>query len=481
MIGSTIQCASLFLFKISDIVDIMERKNITISGAGLVGSLLGTMLAQQGHNVQIHERRVDMRTDSISAGRSINLAMSDRGLRALEVCGIANDIRSIAIPMYCRVIHDEHGGLREQPYGKVGQAINSVSRGTLNKKLMTVAEQHGAQITFNSRCTAVDVRSTTATFHNTVSNAEQAVTSDVIFGADGAFSAVRSHLQTTDRFSYSQSYLDHSYKELHIPPTADGGFRMEKHALHIWPRHSFMLIALPNLDGSFTCTLFLSHNGSPGFTSLQTEAQIIAFFKEYFPDVIPLMPTLVEDFLANPESSLVTVKCYPWVRNNVVLIGDAAHALVPFYGQGMNCGFEDCRILMDCLAETNHEWSQALELYQHYRKPDGDAIADLAVENFVEMRDKVADELFLRRKKLEAYLHEHYPTKFIPQYTLVTFASDVPYCEAKRMGAENEAFATSLMHSSELAHGWDSLEAQAYIQKQMNARPPLIFKAIGPK
>lgn len=458
----------------------MESKNITISGAGLVGSLLSIMLAQQGHKVHIYERRPDMRTESISAGKSINLAMSDRGLRALEIAGLADDIRSIAIPMYSRMIHDEYGNLREQPYGTATQAINSVSRGTLNQKLMTLAEQRGVHISFNSRCTGIDCDTTTATLHDHIRGTDHSVTSDILFGADGAFSAVRSQLQLTDRFSYSQSFLEHSYKELHIPPAPDGGFRMEKHALHIWPRHSFMLIALPNLDGSFTCTLFLSHNGSPGFTSLQTESSILEFFTKYFPDVIPLMPSLVEDFMTNPESSLVTIKCHPWVKGNVALIGDAAHAVVPFYGQGMNCGFEDCRVLMDCLTASDHDWPTALELYQQYRKPDADAIADLAVENFVEMRDKVADEQFLQRKKLEAYLHEQYPDKFIPQYSLVTFAPDVPYSEAQRIGIENESFALSLLTAPELAGGWTTDLAMAFIEAQMSRRPLVSHSAISP-
>lgn len=453
---------------------------VSISGAGLVGSLLATMLAQRGYSVKMFERRPDMRSASISAGKSINLAMSNRGLRALQIAGLDKHIQSIAIPMYCRMMHDEQGNLREQPYGTAGQAINSVSRGELNKTLMSIAEQHGVTIEFEQRCVDIDVNSTTATFERTDSGERYNVKSDIIIGADGAFSAVRSRMQQHDRFAYSQSYLDHSYKELHIPPAADGGFRMAKNALHIWPRHSFMLIALPNLDGSFTCTLFLAHKGNPGFESLKTEADVQEFFERYFPDVLPLMPTLMEDFFTNPESSLVTVKCSPWTMNNVMLIGDAAHAVVPFYGQGMNCGFEDCRVLLDCLTETHDSWPEAMQLYMQYRKPDADAIADLAIENFVEMRDKVADVHFLRRKQLEAFLHQRYPDKFVPQYSLVTFHEDVPYSEAQRISRANAQLVDSLLEIQEVKMDWTSDRALQALDKAMSHVKPLSHSPISP-
>jgi kynurenine 3-monooxygenase len=438
------------------------------------------MLAKRGHLVRMYERRPDMRTATISAGRSINLAMSDRGLRALEAAGIAQEIRKISIPMRGRMIHDEHGKLTFQPYGVGEQAINSVSRGKLNKQLMTLAEQHGVQIAFDQRCTAIDLQAPSATFHDVRHNTTATVHSDLLFGADGAFSAVRAQMQITDRFNYSQSYLEHSYKELHIPPTAAGGFAMEQHALHIWPRHSFMLIALPNIDGSFTCTLFLAQQGSPSFAELREPAQVIAFFERYFPDALALMPTLVEDFDTNPESSLVTVKCWPWVVQNTCLIGDAAHAVVPFYGQGMNCGFEDCRILMDCL-DASTDWQQALSLYQQYRKPDGDAIADLAVENFVEMRDRVADERFLRRKKLEALLHSMMPERFVPQYTLVTFSDHVRYSDAKRIGKENDALTDLIIDDPILAGDWGSQQVRDSLVGLLASRKPPTYTSMSPK
>ncbi len=457
-----------------------DHNRIAIVGAGLVGSLLGIMLAQRGHRVAIYERRQDMRTNRLSAGRSINLAMSDRGLRALEIANIADHVRKISIPMYGRMIHDEVGNTRFQPYGVGDQAINSVSRAELNKTLMTAAENHGVKIHFDHRCQHVDLDEPFVDFYDIAAGKTVRVRPDLVFGADGAFSAVRNAMMISDRFDYSQSYLEHSYKELHIPPAVNGGFKMEQNALHIWPRHSFMLIALPNLDGSFTCTLFLAHEGNPSFAMLQTEADVLQFFSTHFPDALQLMPTLCDDFFANPESSLVTVKCSPWVRNTTALIGDAAHAIVPFYGQGMNCGFEDCSVLMECV-DVSSSWKQALALYQAYRKQDADAIADLAVENFVEMRDKVADEHFLLRKKLEAFLHAQYPDRFIPLYTLVTFSAHVPYHEAQRIGRENDVIIDLLVAHEVISKDWNSPEAREVFDSVIASRKPLAFKPLGPR
>ena len=460
----------------------MGTERITIAGAGLVGSLLSTMLAKRGYDVTLFERRPDMRSAKIAAGRSINLAMSDRGLRALEVAGLADDIRSIAIPMKGRMIHDVQGKLTYQPYGTDDQAINSVSRGELNKKLMTLAEASGARIHFNMRCIDADLSAPSAWFEDSSTNERVQSSCDILFGADGAFSAVRGRMQATDRYNYSQQYLPHNYKELHIPPAEDGGFRLEPHALHIWPRHSYMIIALPNIDGSFTVTLFFAHSGPLSFETLRTRDDVQRFFEEQFPDLLPLLPTLHEDWEANPDSSLVTVRCNPWVLNDqVALIGDAAHAIVPFYGQGMNCGFEDCRVLVDCLEVCQDDWKAALQMYQEFRIPDGHAIAELALMNFIEMRDKVADARFLRRKQIEAFLYQRYPLKFVPLYTIVTFRDDIPYSEALRISNEQDVLMESLMADEEIYTAWTSDASVEKLDRVMSARPDVVFRPVSPR
>ena len=354
-------------------------KNVTIVGAGLVGSLLSIYLAKRGHKVTIFERRADMRSVQMSAGKSINLALSDRGWRGLEGVGIADEIRKIAIPMYGRHIHNKNGTTAFQPYGKDNQAIYSVSRAEINMQLMSLAEQQGnVSIKFNERCTTIDRTTLTAHFENSETGQSTAIKSDLLFGADGAFAASRLNMQlTADRFEYNQHYISAGYKELIIPPGPNGEFLLEKNALHIWPRGSFMLIALPNPDGNFTCTLFLPFEGEKSFANLKTDEQITQFFEEEFPDAVPLMPTLLNDFKTNPAAALVTVKCFPWTFDHrIALIGDAAHAIVPFFGQGMNCGFEDCTVLNDLMDKHPNDWPTILAEYEQLRKPDADAIAD---------------------------------------------------------------------------------------------------------
>ena len=415
------------------------NKDIVIAGAGLVGSLLSIYLARRGYQVRLYERRPDMRKEAMSAGRSINLALSDRGLLALERVGLANEIRGISIPMHGRFIHNMDGSTAFQPYGREGQFINSVSRAALNKKLMDLAEQAGVEIFFQHKCVGVDWKTKRIQFET---QSEQVETGfELLFGADGAFAATRlQHQLQHDRFDYQQYYIDCGYKELSIPPDATGNFAMEPHALHIWPRRDYMLIALPNPDKSFTCTLFFPFEGDASFSGLDTEEKVQRFFEQTFTDAAALMPGYIHEFFTNPVSSLVTVKCYPWIRENAfALIGDAAHAIVPFFGQGMNCGFEDCRILDELIDVYDEDWANVLRAYQESRKPDADAIADLAIGNFTEMRERTADPAFLLQKKIEAKLHEQYPEEWIPAYSQVTFSPHIRYSEALRRGQRQEA------------------------------------------
>lgn len=429
---------------------------VVIVGGGLVGALLATLLGRRGYRVHVYERRPDMRIFGYVGGRSINLALSDRGIRALERAGIADRILPLTIPMYGRMIHHEDSTLDFQPYGIAGQAIRSLSRALLNQRLLEIADElPTVELHFEWRCIGVEPDIPAATFVHTATNEHRRIQCDVLIGADGAFSAVRDALHYRDRFNYCQEYLEYGYKELSIPAADGGGFRLEPNALHIWPRHSFMMIALPNTEGTFTCTLFLPFEGEISFEQLRTAEQVRAFFLRNFPDAIEHMPTLLEDFEHHPTSSLVTIRCYPWVIGRTALIGDAAHAIVPFYGQGMNAGFEDCRILDELLERFSDDWDAALAEYQRIRKPAGDAVAQLALDNFVEMRDKVADPLFLLRKKIEVLLLEHFPDLYTPLYTLVTFTPDVSYDEAYRRGQANEQIITAIMALPDIAHRWN--------------------------
>lgn len=441
-------------------------KSVTIVGAGLVGSLLSIYLAKKGYKINIYERRQDMRKLTMSAGKSINLALSDRGWRGLEGVGIADEIKKIAIPMYGRFIHHKDGSTAYQPYGKEKDAIYSVSRAEINMRLMDLAEQQeNVSIHFDERCSNVDRTSLKVSFENNTSKKITETQSDLLFGADGAFAASRLSMQLqSDRFEYKQHYIEAGYKELIIPPGANGKFLMEKNALHIWPRGSFMMIALPNPDGNFTCTLFLPFEGEKSFANLKTREAVKKFFDEEFSDAVPLMPTLIDDFMTNPTASLVTVKCFPWTFDNkIALIGDAAHAIVPFYGQGMNCGFEDCVVLNELIDKHKENWEAILPEYQHLRKPDGDAIADLAIANFVEMRDKTADPKFLLQKKIEAKFSQNHPDKWIPLYTMVTYSPHIRYSKALSEGARQQAIMDKIMALPNIENIWESKEVEEQI------------------
>lgn len=436
-------------------------EKIGIAGAGLVGSLLGIYLRKRGYQVDIYERRPDARQTSIYAGRSINLALSDRGWKALEKVGLKDEVAELAIPMYRRVMHDREGNLTYQPYGKSGEAIYSVSRSGLNAILMNKAEAEGVDIHFHEKLENVDVNSAESVFMNSVTKDQRTIKPDVLIGSDGAFSAVRHNLQFTDRFSYEQRFIDHGYKELTIPPDADGNHRMEREALHIWPRGNYMLIALPNPDGSFTCTLFFPYSGKPSFDSVQTVEEARKFFQEQFPDAYQLIDHFDNDWKENPTSSLVIIKCFPWSRNGkVAIIGDASHAIVPFYGQGMNSGFEDCTVLNDLMDEEGEaDWEELLNRFEEKRKPDADAISDLAMRNFVEMRDKTGDPEFLLQKKIEAWFSEKHPDKWQPLYSLVTF-SHTPYSEALELGRRQDELMEEIMAIPDIENKWKSKEVE---------------------
>ena len=434
-------------------------EKVTLVGGGLAGSLMSIYLAKRGYEVYIYERRGDMRSGKYEGGRSINLALSTRGLRGLAKVGLDQDVLDISIPMTGRMMHSVDGALKYQPYGKEGQAIYSVSRGQLNVKLLQLADQYpNIHMFFDHKCVAANLDTCETTFVN--EKGETLVDkADVVLGTDGAFSALRDAMQRTSRFNYSQTYENYGYKELEIVPDANGAFQLDKNCLHIWPRKSFMMIALPNPGGNFTCTLFMPFDGNPGIDQLKTPKEITDFFQLHFPDAISLMPGLVDDYLNNPTGVLATMRCYPWVRGNNALMGDSAHAVVPFYGQGMNCSFEDCIVLDECIEELDGNWQAVLDAYQKLRKPNADAIAHLALQNFVEMRDLVGSDEFLYKKKIEHTLSEKYPDLFISQYERVTFSTR-DYAEALAYGELNDRVLEAIIQNK-----WeDKLEDRSFVE-----------------
>jgi kynurenine 3-monooxygenase len=413
-------------------------------GSGLAGGLLAAYLGRRGYDVDLYERRADPREGNIVGGRSINLALSTRGIHALEQLGIANEVLRHAIPMRGRMIHPATAGRAPifVPYDvDPKKCINSIGRAALNTTVIEAAQRYpNVRVHFNHKCTGIDLDSATANLAVSgvkaavsAANAQVTARGDAVLGVDGAFSTVRQSMQKKlEKFDYDESYLAHGYKELTIPPGPDGSWPMEKNALHIWPRKSFMMIALPNPDGSFTCTLFWEFEGPRSFKTMKTDEDVRRFFDEEFPDAVPLMPTLLEDFRENPTGSLVTIRCAPWsYKDKVALVGDAAHAVVPFYGQGMNAAFEDCVVLDECLAESPDNRERAFVEYFVKRKENADALADLAVQNFIEMRDKTASRTFRGKKKLDHLLEAALPGIYLPLYTMVTFTR-IPYATAAR-------------------------------------------------
>lgn len=415
-------------------------RHITLLGAGLTGPLLAIYLARRGYTVDLYERRPDMRVRDIGGGRSINLALSTRGIHALDAVGIGGEVLDDAIAMPGRMIHDLEGNLDFQPYGKEGQAINSISRSGLNITLLNAAErEENVTIHFSARCSDIDIDRRVVTVVDDETGESRSFKVDLLIAADGANSSLRAAMEESPGFEAHTEWLDHAYKELEIPPGPNGEFLMETNALHIWPRHEFMMIALPNPNATFTCTLFAPYAGEGGFDAITNDDDLLAYFTNYFSDALPLMPTLLQDWKENPTSRLGTVFCGPWhVDDWALLIGDAAHAIVPFYGQGMNCCFEDCFVLDGILAEHPDDWGTVMRLFYESRKPNADAIARLAVANFLEMRSKVVDPHFLRKKKIESALNDLFPDRWIPLYTMVTFTT-IPYAEALQRSRDQDA------------------------------------------
>ncbi|MFY0603556.1 MAG: FAD-dependent monooxygenase [Flavobacteriaceae bacterium] len=434
-----------------------KKENILIIGAGLCGSLLALRLAQRGYQVEVYESRPDLRTTEISAGRSINLALSDRGLKALRLAGVEEKAKAICIPMRGRLMHDTASNTFESNYsGREGEFINSISRGDLNGILLTEAEKHeNVNIHFNNRCLGIDIEQKIATFEKYQTKENFTIKADVIFGTDGAGSSLRKSYESQfTEFKVSQEFLTHGYKELEIPADANGNHLISKDHLHIWPRGNYMLIALPNMDGSFTVTLFLSYSeGKYNFDNLTSKEKITEFFKNDFPDTLKLIPDILYEFENNPTGKLGTVKCFPWAyKGNTILLGDAAHAVVPFYGQGMNASFEDVSVLDEVLNDCEEQsWEKIFSEFQQKRKKDADAIADLAIDNYYEMRDHVADPIFKEKRKIEMDLEKNFPADYYSKYSLVTFNEDIGYHEAMTKGRAQDKALLSMVKGNQVS------------------------------
>jgi len=434
------------------------KKEVTIIGAGLVGSLCSLFMTKRGYKVNIFERRKDLRSEIITAGKSINLALSKRGWTALKKAGIDTEVIKIAIPVHKRIMHDINGRLTDQPYGNEGECIYSVSRAKMNLLMMNLAEKNGASLNFNQKCIDVDFENSIVDFENTETKKIQNIKSDFLIGADGAFSEVRKQMVNKYKHDYEYNEIEHDYKELLIPPGKNNSYLLDKNALHIWPRGEFMLMALANLDGSFTCTLFAPKNGNNSFADLVTKTEVENYFNNIFLDFSKLVPNLYDQWISNPTSNLGIVRTFPWhISGTSLLIGDAAHATVPFYGQGMNCGFEDCRVLDELLDENGDNFIKCFDEYSRYRKPNGDGVQDLSMHNFIVMRDRTADPKFLLQKKIEKKFANLYPEKWTPLYSMVSF-TNTPYSKAWAIGMKQEKIMQQIMRMPEIEKNWKNEE-----------------------
>ena len=456
-----------------------QKENILVIGAGLCGSLLALRMAQRGFNITLVERRPDLRKVNQDAGRSINLALSDRGLRGLRLAGVEEEVKKLCIPMNGRMIHDKVGNTFLSPYsGRKNEYINSISRPGLNMLLLDEAEKlPNVKIIFNYACEEVDLENASAVFKDFNTKNEIKIEADAIFGTDGAGSAVRKSMFDSHKFlfSFSQQWLSHGYKELEIPAAENGGFRTYKNALHIWPRGEDMLIALPNLDGSFTVTLFLPYENSEYcFANLTTPEMVHEYFNKEFPDVVEMIPNLAEEFFGNPTGPLGTVKCSPWnAFGKTLLLGDAAHAIVPFYGQGMNASFEDIvvfdEILEKYISQENMNWNNLFKEYEAIRKKDTDAIANLAVDNFHEMKEHTAMEIFQRKRKLETAFEAEFPKEYYSKYSLVTFKESITYSEALKRGRAQDKAILNLLDDGKINEELALKEKLELVKKETEA------------
>ncbi|QIE60937.1 FAD-dependent monooxygenase [Rasiella rasia] len=455
-----------------------KDQNILIIGAGLCGSLLALRMAQRGYTVTLVEKRPDLRKQLQDAGRSINLALSDRGLKGLRLAGVEEAAKKLCIPMLGRMIHDKEGNTFLSKYsGRENEYINSISRPGLNMLLLDEAEKMpNVEIIFNKGCKSVDLESASATFKDYTTGEDVTFQGDIVLGTDGAGSVVRKSMFNHKKFlfSFSQEWLTHGYKEITIPAADGGGYRTTMNALHIWPRGEDMLIALPNLDGSFTVTLFLPYaNSDYCFDNLTTPEMVTEYFSKEYPDAIALMPNLVTEFFENPTGPLGTIKCSPWnCYGKTLLLGDAAHAIVPFYGQGMNASFEDVVVfneVLDTLENESTDWKAVFHAYEEARKKDTDAIADLAVDNFHEMKEHTASTLFQKKRKLETAFEAEFPQEYYSKYSLVTFNESITYSEALKKGRAQDKAILNLIADGKLTEEMSLREKLTMTQKETEA------------